>query len=366
MSKYCKVSNYNIKKSLKRKSYNRSSSKKTSKKGENSGLCVGGKSTKRRILPNKPRNIVRSIKGGNPSVCQGIKPKNACLTKGCVWVNRGKGYCRSKAHTVNGSASIKLNSNDQLKKSVPLLDLSNRPVTRYSSSVVPMSKTLFGNRSNDAYPPLPPTPTMSPYPPLPPTPTMSPYPPLPPTPTMSPYPPLPPTPTMSPYPLNPSATSEKKFPIIFKYPLAMFDDIRGDVLSSDEPNAANLDEEARDSLYDAILYFQDKEGGIAEQMKDINLILNKRFDVKYLDNNDSVLVYSFVDKDWSSQREEIEDILGNIGDDVNSFDGYEIEYQGVNREDLSIIPSNNKFYKLTNVLLGDHDPVLDRFKLDSP
>ena len=50
----------------------------------------------------------------------------------------------------------------------------------------------------------------------------------------------------------------------------MFDDIRGDVLSSDEPNAANLDEEARDSLYDAILYFQDKEGGIAEQMKDIN------------------------------------------------------------------------------------------------
>jgi hypothetical protein len=279
-------------------------------------------------------------------VCQGVKPKTSCLAKGCIWVNRGDGYCRSKANSVNGSSP--LNSNDKLKKSVPLLDLSKVPVSIHSSTVVPKVETLFGNKQNDVHPPLPPTPTMSPYPPLPPTPTMSPDPPLPPTPTIS------------------SLPSEKKFPIIFKYPLAMFDDINGDVLSSDEPNVSNLDEEARNSLWDAILYFQDKEGGIAEQMKDINLILNNRFDVKYLDNNDSVLVYTFVDKDWSSQREEIEDLLGNIGEDVNSFDGYEIEYQGVNREDLSIIPSNNKFYKLTNVLLGDHDPVLDRFKLDSP
>jgi hypothetical protein len=358
MVKYCKVSNYNIKKSLTRKSHTRSNCKKTSKKGENSGLRSVQKSIKRRVLSNKHQNIVRSIKGGTPSVCQGVKPKNACVAKGCIWVNRGDGYCRSKANSVDGSAP--LNSNDTFKKPVPLLDLSKARNSIYSSTVAPNSETLFGNKQNDVYPPLPLTPTMSPYPLLPPTPTMSPYPPLPPTPTMTPDPPLPPIPTMS------SLPSKKQFPIIFKYPLAMFDDIRGDVLSSDEPNAANLDEEARNSLWDAILYFQDKEGGIAEQMKDINLILNNRFDVKYLDNNDSVLVYTFVDKDWSSQREEIEDLLGNIGEDVNSFDGYEIEYQGVNREDLSIIPSNNKFYKLTNVLLGDHDPVLDRFKLDSP
>ena len=179
MSKYCKVSNNNIKKSLKRKSYNRISCKKTSKKGENSGLSFGGKSTKRRILSNKPKNIVRSIKGGNPSVCQGIKPKNACVAKGCSWVKRGNGYCRSKSNSVDGSA---INVNAQLKKSVPLLDLSNIPVSKYSSSVVLNPKTLFGNRPNDVYPPLPPTPEMSPHPPLPPTPDMSP---LPPTPTMS-------------------------------------------------------------------------------------------------------------------------------------------------------------------------------------
>ena len=350
MPKYCKVSNYNIKKSLTRKSHNRSNCKKTSKKGENSGLCTVRKSTKRCVLrgwDNKPKNIVRSIKGGAPTICQGVKPRDACLAKGCSWVNHGDGYCRSKANSANAAVVSKPEYKHQIMKSVPLLDLSKGATASiYSSNVVPEypnPKTLFGNKANDGHPP---TPTLTPHPPLPPTPD---YTPLPPTP----HPPLPPTPTSS-------NRSKGNFPIVFKFPLAMFDDIRGEVLSRDKPNASNLDEEARYTIEDAIQYFMD--GGITEQMEDINLTLNPGFDVKYLNNNDSVLVYASVNKDWSSQRDEIDDLLGNIGENVNFYDDYELEYAA----GLTVVPSNNKFYKLTNVLLGDHDPVLDRFKLDSP
>lgn len=339
MPKYCKISNHKVKQSYNKKAHKRSTCKKTSKKGENSGLCTVRKSTKRCVLrgwDNKPKNIVRSIKGGAPvSNCQGVKPKDACLAKGCSWVNRGDGYCRSKANSVNVAVVSKPNYNHQITKPVPLLDLSRGTAASiYSSNVVPEYpnlKTLFGNSQYDFYPPLPPTPTFTPHPPLPPIPASSP-------------------------------PSKGNFPIVFKFPLAMFDDRRGEVLSRDEPNASNLDEEARNAIYDGIRYFMDKDGGIIEQMKDINLTVDYRFDDKYPDNSDSILVYTTVDKDWSSQRDEIDDILGNIGEDVNSYDGYELEYE----EDLTLVPSNNKFYKLTNVLLGDHDPVLDRFKLDSP
>ena len=42
------------------------------------------------------KKYTKSIKGGNPKSCNGLKPKQTCINEGCTWINRGNGYCRSK------------------------------------------------------------------------------------------------------------------------------------------------------------------------------------------------------------------------------------------------------------------------------
>jgi hypothetical protein len=303
MPKYCKVSNYNIKKSLTRKSHNRLTCKKTSKKSENSGLCTVRKSTKRCVLrgwDNKPKNIVRSMKGGAPvSNCQGVKPKDACLAKGCSWVNRGDGYCRSKANSAGASVA-----NVALKTEKPAQLVVNKP--KPNVVVVPPAPVLSK--------PVLPAPVLA-------------------------------APVLQ-------ASSKKTFPITFKFPLAMLDQYDPPVESKALPNASDLDHNARLSIAFAIKHFFEKPAGIVEQMKDLNLNLTidvQKFIRKTNNGDDFLSATASVDKDWKLQREDIEDILGNIGEVVNQFDEYRTVESGV----LGAVPAQNgKFYKCSNVLLA--------------
>ena len=301
MPKYCKISKHAVKASAARKSHNRSTCKKTSKKAEKSSLCTVRASNKRCVLrgwDNKPKNVLRSMKGGAPTVCQGVKPKDACLAKGCSWVNRGDGYCRSKANSA-GASVAPLKSNVALKTEKPAQLVVNKP----KPNVVA----------------VPPAPVLS-------------------------------APVL-PAPVLP-ASSKKTFPITFKFPLAMLDQYDPPVESKALPNASDLDHNARLSIAFAIKYFFEKPAGIVEQMKDLNLNLTidvQKFIRKSNNGDDFLSATASVDKDWKSQREDIEDILGNIGEVVNQFDEYRTVESGL----LGAVPAQNgKFYKCSNVLLA--------------
>lgn len=59
MPKYCKLTEHSVKQSASKKAHKRSTCRKTSKKGENSGLCTVRSSNKRCVLrgwDNKPKN----------------------------------------------------------------------------------------------------------------------------------------------------------------------------------------------------------------------------------------------------------------------------------------------------------------------
>lgn len=154
-----------------------------------------------------------------------------------------------------------------------------------------------------------------------------------------------------------------KFPIIFRFKIAMYDDVRLSKISSERPNAIHLlrdpnpsilsrDDAAKTSFEDAIRHFYAMYGGISEKMQSINLILNQRYEVIYLEDYDSVLLYTYADKDYSDMREQIAQQLITMSEYINSYDGYEfIEFEDSESTDLKAIPCNGKFYKLTNVLL---------------
>lgn len=151
-----------------------------------------------------------------------------------------------------------------------------------------------------------------------------------------------------------------KFPIIFRFKIAMYDDVRRSQISCERPNAIHLLRDpnasilsrvdaAKTSFEDAIRYFY---GDISEKMQIINLILNERYELIFLEDYDSVLLYTYADKDYTDMREQIAEQLIIISENINSFDEYEIiEYEDMESTDLNAIPCNGKFYKLTNVLL---------------
>ena len=154
-----------------------------------------------------------------------------------------------------------------------------------------------------------------------------------------------------------------KFPIIFRFKIAMYDDVSLSNISSERPNAIHLLRDpkasftsqvdaAKTSFEEAISVFHDMYGGILEKMQSINLILNQRYELIFLEDYDSVLLYTYVDKDYSDMREQIAEQLIIISEIINRYNGYEItEFEDLESSDLNAIPCNGKFYKLTNVLL---------------
>lgn len=134
----------------------------------------------------------------------------------------------------------------------------------------------------------------------------------------------------------------------------MYDDVSLSKISSERPNASILsrDDAAKTSFEDAIRDFHDMYGGISEKMQSINLILNQRYELIFLEDYDSVLLYTYVDKDYSDMRDQIAEQLIIMSEIINSYNGYEIiEFEDFESTDLNAIPCNSKFYKLTNVLL---------------
>lgn len=158
--------------------------------------------------------------------------------------------------------------------------------------------------------------------------------------------------------LYPSENS--KFPIIFRFNITMFDDVSLSQISRERPNAIHLLRDpnasilsrvdaAKTSFEDAIIHFY---GDISEKMQMINLILNERYQLIFLEDYDSVLLYTYADKDYTDMREQIAEQLLIISENINSYNGYEIiEFEDMESTDLNAIPCNGKFYKLTNILL---------------
>ena len=78
------------------------------------------------------KKFAKSINGGNPTTCNVIKLKKTCIDKGCNWINRGNGYCKSKPNKNIKTSSA--NKASKVSYSQPKTDASK--IAEISPSLV--------------------------------------------------------------------------------------------------------------------------------------------------------------------------------------------------------------------------------------